>query len=413
MKALVLAGGYPQIALLNELRSRGISTILADYYESPVAKPYADVFYQESTLDVDAIRTIAEKEKVDFIITACTDQALLTMAKVSEELNLPCYIDYKTALKVTNKQYMKEVFRKNEIPTAKHATLTEFDEECISAMSYPLVVKPTDCNSSKGVKKVENLDELKTAFNEAIKMSRSRTVIIEEFISGDEVSVDVYVKDGVANVLAETISEKIQGNDKFIIYRALYPVLMTEDARHQIQVIAQQIADAFELKNSPMLIQMLYDGEKVYVIEFSARTGGGVKYKLIRRISGFDVISAVVDLTLGIQPEVVVQEPETRYISNEFLYCSPGTFDYVTGVEELINTGIISDFFLFKWQGANITQIENSGDRVAGVTIQGDTIAELKQKHKYAVEMIQVMDTFGNNIMRRDLLTDIDYYDKK
>ena len=37
------------------------------------------------------------REKVDFIITVCTDQALLTMAKVSEELGLPCYIDYETA----------------------------------------------------------------------------------------------------------------------------------------------------------------------------------------------------------------------------------------------------------------------------------------------------------------------------
>ena len=411
MKALVLAGGYPQIALLNELRSRGISTILADYYESPVAKPYADVFYQESTLDVDAIRTIAEKEKVDFVITACTDQALLTMARVSEDLNLPCYINYNTALKVTNKHYMKEVFRQNGIPTAKHITLTKFHEKSISKMSFPLVVKPADCNSSKGVKKVESLDELKTAFDEAIKMSRSRTAIIEEFIIGDEVSVDVYVKDGVANVLAETISEKIQGNDKFIIYRALYPVLMTEDARHQIQVIAQQIADAFELKNSPMLIQMLYDGEKVYVIEFSARAGGGVKYKLIRRISGFDVISAVVDLTLGIQPEVLLHEPESHYISNEFIYCSPGTFDRVSGANELLESGVLSDFFLFKWKGAHSSRVENSGDRVAGFTIQADALDELKQKHLRATTEISIMDIEGRDIMRRDLLTYIDYYD--
>ena len=111
MKALVLAGGFPQIALIEELKRRGIFTLLADYYENPVAKPFADKFYRASTLDVDAIRGIAVSEKVDFIITACTDQALLTVARVSEELGLPCYIDYKTALNVTNKQYMKKVFQ--------------------------------------------------------------------------------------------------------------------------------------------------------------------------------------------------------------------------------------------------------------------------------------------------------------
>ena len=82
------------------------------------AKKYADVFYQASTLDVAAITDIAVKEKVNFLITACTDQALLTVAKVSEDLGLPCYIDYQTALNVTNKAYMKKVFEEHGISTA-------------------------------------------------------------------------------------------------------------------------------------------------------------------------------------------------------------------------------------------------------------------------------------------------------
>ena len=77
MKALVLAGGLPQIALINELKKRGIVTVLADYFENPVAKEYADIFYRESTLDVEAITRVAKQEKVDFLITVCTDQALL------------------------------------------------------------------------------------------------------------------------------------------------------------------------------------------------------------------------------------------------------------------------------------------------------------------------------------------------
>ena len=88
MKALVLAGGFPQIALIRELKRRNITTLLADYYPNPVAKPYADAFFQISTLDVPAITDLARREQVDFLITACTDQALLTVAQVSEELVL-------------------------------------------------------------------------------------------------------------------------------------------------------------------------------------------------------------------------------------------------------------------------------------------------------------------------------------
>ena len=93
MKALILAGGDPQIRLIEELKQRGYYTILADYTEHPVAEVYADKFYRESTLDIEKIKEIAISEKVDIVITCCTDQALNTVSVISEELNLPCYIN--------------------------------------------------------------------------------------------------------------------------------------------------------------------------------------------------------------------------------------------------------------------------------------------------------------------------------
>lgn len=407
MKALVLAGGFPQIALIKELKSRGYETVLADYYAEPVAKPYADKFYQVSTLDIEAITKVARDEQVDFLITACTDQALLTVAKVSEDLGLPCYIDYKTALNVTNKQYMKEVFVKNNISTAKHVIMGELDELRIKDMQYPLIVKPVDCNSSKGVKKVENIDELKKAFNDAVRFSRTNTAIIEEFIDGEELSVDIYVEDGRANVLSVSSLDKIADNDKFVIFRGRYSEEVYNKVHDLVGGIAQQIADAFGIKNSPMLIQLITDGKRAFVLEFSARTGGGVKFMLIKKASGFDVISAVVDLTVGKLPHIERVKPENKYIFNEFIYCKPGIFDRLEGFDELKNNGVVTEYCLFKWKGAEFDTIENSGDRVAGFTIQADNYEELKAKHRKAVDGMKVLDIKGNDIMRRDLLTDI------
>ncbi|MBR5270819.1 MAG: ATP-grasp domain-containing protein, partial [Clostridia bacterium] len=274
MKALVLAGGFPQIALIKELKSREITVILADYFSDPIAKKYADKFYQISTLDVDAIRKLAQDEKVDFLITACTDQALLTVAKVSEDLGLPCYIDYDTALNVTNKSYMKKVFDEFDISTAKHVVMSELDINSVSKLKYPLIVKPVDCNSSKGVKKVENYDELKEAFDYAVKISRTDTAIVEEFIQGTELSADIYVEDGKVHILSVSKLDKIGDKNKFVIFRGWYNPVESEPVMEHIKETAQQIADAFNLKNTPMLIQMISDGQKVYVLEFSARTGG-------------------------------------------------------------------------------------------------------------------------------------------
>lgn len=409
MKALVLAGGFPQIDLLNELRDRGISTVLADYYAEPVAKPYADKFYQVSTLDVEAITNVAKSEKVDFLITVCTDQALLTVAKVSEELGLPCYIDYQTGLNVTNKSYMKKVFAENAIPSAKHVIMGVFDENKLAGMKYPMIVKPVDCNSSKGVAKVVCIEELISAFDKAVGYSRTKTAIVEEFVDGTELSVDVYVEQGKAHVLSVTNSDKIQDNQKFVIFRSKYPIVRSEVVNKKISDASQRIADAFGIKNSPMLIQLIVRDEDIFILEFSARTGGGVKHRLIERICGFDVIKAVVDLTLGEIPHLEIKPPQSRYIVDEFIYCRPGVFDRLEGFDSLVQDGILSNYFLFKWSGAVFDTIENSGDRIAGFTIQADSIEDLKKKHCIANSRIKAIDNNGEDMIRHDLLTNIEY----
>lgn len=404
MKALVLAGGLPQIALLNDLRRRGITTVLADYYENPVARPYADIFYRESTLDVDAITRVAKQEKVDFIITVCTDQALLTMAKVSEELGLPCYIDYQTALNVTNKSYMKKIFKEKDISTAGFAVMAELDMDQLKDLRYPLIVKPVDCNSSKGVKKVNNVKELEKAFSYAVELSRTGTAIVEEFVDGPELSVDVYVENGAVHILNVSQLDKIPEEDKFVIFRSKSPEKMSVNLKAQIQKTAQQIADAFELKNSPMLIQMISDGERAYVLEFSARTGGGEKFIMIEKISGFDVIEAVVDLTLGNFPHVEKQTGKELLFATEFIYCTPGTFDHLENFDELKNQGIITDYYCFKSKGAEFDSVSNSGDRIAGFSIVGEDFDELNGKHCTAIQKLKVINSHGQDMVRRDLL---------
>ena len=410
MKALVLAGGYPQIALIQELKSRGITTLLADWNEAPVAKAYADVYFQASTLDEEAITRIAREEKVDFLITACTDQALLTVAKVSETLGTPCYVSYETARNVTNKSYMKQMFMEHGIPTSQHVTMGQLDYSKLENLRYPLIVKPVDCNSSKGVKKVTNLQELETAFADAVRFSRTKTAIVEEFVTGEEISVDVYVENGKAHVLCVSNSDKIASSDKFVIFRGKYPAVAEGPIMDQIRSTAQKIADAFGLKDSPMLIQLMCDGSRIYVLEFSARTGGGVKYRMIQNVSGFDVIKAVVDLTLGEKPHVQTTEPRCKYLANEFIYCRDGIFDHLENFDRLQQEGVLSEYFLFKWKGAQFDGVENSGDRVGGFTVLDDTLEGIVEKHNTAVQELRVIDINGQDMMRHDLLAPLTFH---
>lgn len=397
MKILVLAGGSDQIALINELKDRGHIVILVDCFENPPAKSYADKHIVASTLDVDVVKQIASEENVSLVCTACTDQALLTVANVSEQLNLPCYISYKTALNVTNKSYMKEVMLANNIPTAKYKILDSVDLEVIKVFKLPVVVKPVDCNSSKGVKRVDNKDDLEKFLKDAINFSRTRTAIVEEFKAGKEISADFYIENGIAKFLSATTSTKIKNRKSFTILSSDYPAI-DENQKGNLIEIANNIAAAFQLDNCPLLIQLINENGELNVLEFSARMGGGSKYHLIKVLSGVDIMKKYVDRILGEFP-CVLPSKQVEYCKMVYLYCTPGIFDKVMGLEELKQEGVIDAYFLYKTAGMQIHGAETSGDRPAGYLITAQTAKELQTKLDYADSHIAVISDRGVDIM--------------
>ena len=403
MKALVLCGGKPQIALIHELKRRNITAILADANDKAAAVQYADVFYKVSTLDVVGIEKIALAEKVDFILSVCADQMLLVAAQLSEKLNLPCYIDYETAKNVSSKEYMKRVFVENNIPTAKYIVGSSISLSVIGELNFPLIVKPVDCYSSRGVKKVLNYDELLSAFENAKNLSRTETVIVEEFVDGLELSVDIYVENGKVNILCIRSLDKIPNSEKFIICRGNYPAKISLATKGRVQDVAQKIVEAFGLVDTPMLIQMKINDEQIHILEFCARTGGGIKYRLLPKVCGFDVVKAVLDLTLGEKPHVAMK-PLNTFIVDEFLYCNPGILDHTEGFEELLKNGVIDHYEIYKSAGYQFDEINSSGDRVAYFSVVADTEAELRRKHQIAASVVKAVDNKGKDLIRHDII---------
>lgn len=403
MKAIVLAGGFPQIALIEELKKRSYTVILIDYLPDPVARRHAEIFYQESTYNIEKVREIAKKEEVEFLITVCTDQALLTVAHVSEHLDLPCYIDSSIGHNVTNKKFMKEKFVAGDIPTAKHSIVKDINNLSLDCLTYPLVVKPVDCNSSRGVKKVINESQLIVALKDAIKFSRTNTAIVEDFVSGNEASVDLYVENGIAKILAITQHGITKSKDAFLVYKYDYPLELSQKIHDRIADVAQKIVDEFNLKNCPMLIQLIYNEEDISIIEFSARTGGGIKYRMIEDVTGVNVINTVIDLTEGKIPHIEPQFKDIK-LTNEFLYCNNGVFNHIEGFDELVSEGILHAYYVFTNKGQRFVKAADSGDRIAGITIIGSTFEEIQQKHAIATQRMRIVDENGIDILKRELL---------
>lgn len=401
-KILVLAGGADQIDLLKDLKERGYYTVLVDYYENPIAKPYADKHIQESTLDKEKILQIAINEQVENIITACTDQALVTVAYVAEKLDFPRQFSYEKALNVTNKLRMKEIMVANGIPTARFVNVHALDEG-VDELNYPLMVKPADSGSSKGVRKVNNRKELEDFFEYAQGESRTGRVIVEEFKEGKEVGIDCYILNGKAHILMMGQVNKKKVNDNtLLIFQTYIPAQISDLAKEKIQEIADSIAKVFELDNTPLLIQTLVDGDIVNVIEFAARIGGASKHRTIQIKTGFDILHANVDAVLGEIPQVITKDNHYFYSRNH-IYVKPSVFDHFEGVEELIQKGYLEELIPFKVKGTEIGCHWSSSDRVGSFLVKGTSLAELKEKISFVVKCLGVIDNTGVDVFNREI----------
>lgn len=405
-KIMILAGGNDQAALIEELRRYfhgDVEILLLDMVRNVKALPYADRFLQISTMDREKVLEAARQEKIDYILTACGDQPLSTMAYVSAQMWLPCYLTEEEVRNLTNKIYMKKKMVECGIPTAKHLYVEEGQKDIdLSGLQYPLIVKPVDSNGSKGVKKVMSQDELGSLLQEAFHYSISKNAIIEEYKDGTELSVDVYVEGTTAKLLSVTTSNKIKENkDSFTILQSEYPpsVAYSED---KVREISQMIVDGFCLKDMPLLVQMIVGNGEYNVVEFSARMGGGSKYHLINVLSGIDIMKVYVEMVMGKKPHVEPKKQWNHALMN-YVYCYPGTFDKLENFDELKDKGTIYSYFTYKMPNTVIEKSNTSSDRVAGFLVVGNTREEVDQKLQEANSALRVLDPEGKDIMRHDL----------
>lgn len=412
MNCIVTPGAIPQIAMLQELRKRGIHTILADMNPKAIARPYADEFCEVSAMDVEALVNLARDKKADFIMTCCADQVVLSVAAASEKLGLPCYIDLATAKEVSNKESMKKIMDRCGVPTAHYVVMDTFDKEKIADLKYPIIVKPVDAYSSRGVKKCFSESEVINAFEDAVRISRTNSAIVEEFKQGFEISVDGWVENGVAHLMSISVSDKIKGKDSFVIFRTKNPAPVSSEVEQKVADICKKLAAGIGIPNTPLHIQCITDNHDVSVLEFCARTGGSTKWEMIKRATQFDVVKGMIDITLGTAPHYEKKPRVAPFCMTDFIYCEPGIFDHVEGFEEMKKAGFINDYFVFRQPGGKTTPVSCSGDRVACFFVHANTVDELLEKHEIIRNSIKIIDPCGKDIMRHDLITVPQWFDE-
>jgi len=397
--AIILGGTNPHKELIKNLRDRGYYTILIDYYENPPAKSVADVHIRESTLDKDAVLEIAKRKNAQLVIASCIDQANIIACYVGEKLNLPIPYSLEIAKLVGNKTTMKKSMMDFSIPTAKYISVKQNNSFKLNGLKFPLVIKPSDTNGSKGVKIVEDGKELQVGLEEAFNLSRNKEAIIEEFISGDEIGIDCFVGNSEAHILTMHKKRKPFLKDGSVIFSigSISPPPLSIEQTKLIKSIANQIAKAYNLKNTPLLIQVIVNENEIKVIEFALRIGGGLNFRKIKTFVGFDIISASIDSYLNKKVIITTKELEFFYSENH-IYTKPGVFGDIIGIRELIKNKVIEEFYLNKMKGSIIQEGNASKDRIGSYFVKGKSLSEIKEKIHTVMKKIKVFDNNGYKI---------------
>jgi len=401
--AVVLGGTDDHIALIEKLKHRNYHTVLVDYLENPPAKQAADEHVIENAFDENQVLKIAIEHSAKIVISTCIDQALNISCRVAEKLQLPAPLDSINAGLVTNKLKMKRRMIETGIPTSSFIEVTNVGDLENINLRYPLVVKPSDSHGSFGVRTVTSNNELIASVINALEISLSNRAIVEEFNPGIEVSVDALLANDEQIILMCSQLEKkpIDGGVN-LIFQSIAPAPITSTAHDKIKQIVEKIAVAFNLRNTPLLVQLIVNNDEVTVIEFSPRIGGGSKHQIIKHATGFDILEAAISSFHHETISIKWNSSETFY-SRSYVYAAPGTFSRVANIEPLVSDGTIVDFVLYKTPGMQIGNHHASKDRIGSFMVRGNSSTELREKIAHAVRTLEVYDKDNLPIMRKEI----------
>ena len=403
--AIVLGGTVPHAELICQLKARGYYSILIDYLPNPPAKVVADEHIIVSTLDKEAVLAVARSRNASLVICGCVDQANITACYVMERLGLTPPYSSDVANRVTNKGYMKQVLLENEIPTSRFVYVEKLEDGRNIDLRYPLMVKPADNNSSNGVKKANNPEEMMLFLKDALSISRNHKAIVEEFVTGKEISAYCFVSEHKAKLLmtAERLSV-MDGAEKVIkCYASVAPARISQLSKQKAEEIATRIAQAFDLDNTPLFFQGLVGDDSISVIEFAPRVAGGISFQTIKDNTGFDIISATIDSYLGEKVDFSSYHLPEYEMTVNTVYGYDGVYDHMTGYESLISDGIIEKMFFHKNPGAIIDNSRASSSRIGAFIVKGKNEKEIVQRVGEAFSRLDAWDNDGQSMIRREL----------
>lgn len=387
-KILVLGCGTWQVPWLKRAREMGMTVFATDWSADPDGKQYADVFEQIDLKDKEGSLAFAKKHQVEAVFTSA-DVGVQTAAYVAKNLGLP-YHSTEVAFRATNKEAMRQ--RAKEIglgiPGFQSCSSLEEALEAAANFGYPVILKPVDSASSRGVSVVENETELRAFFDTSLSASVSGTVLVEEFMTGTEGSVEALVANGKAVILG--ICDKAKSPLPYRYDLQLnYPGNYSENQFRNIESFIQKLVSGYEIQNGVIHVEIMVHEQDVRLIEFAIRgCGSKVITHLMPASRGFDVLTWLLSAAFGSIAPISLTQYKPGML--KFIMLPQGVIASVSGIETAKQIDGVLDCDIERKAGDQIGIIPDGRSRPGYLLAVADSKTQLEEVVQRAMETIKV-----------------------
>lgn len=325
-RLMILGTNEYQNPVILRAKELGYETHVYGLQRGEIGEQTADFFHPVDVCDFE--RMWQEVEILDpcGIVSICSELVLHTMNYLLRRRGIPCNSEWTEKIS-TDKYLMRKAMKEGGVDSPNFILVTDkmTIEDVYAAtteFNYPLICKPVDLSSSRGVYKIENKEGLKDALDYALGWSKKKEVILEEFIDGPEYSGESIAYQGQYKLLAIT-EKQTTGAPHFVETGHRQPARLSPKMIAKVEQTLYKAFASMKIEYGAIHpeFRITQDG-RIYFMEIATRMGGDcIGTDLTPLSSGYDFMGMVINICQGKAPDFTkIYEPklaEIHYITSQ------------------------------------------------------------------------------------------------
>ncbi len=371
-RIMILGAGVYQVPLIEKAKEMGLETVVVSPKGKYPGIPLADILLDIDTTDGSRIVEAAREYEILGVTTTGTDVCVPSLGMVVDALGLPG-TGYDAACRSMDKVLMKQAFTTHDVPTAAFDMFTDAGAAKAFAekLGYPVMVKAPDSSGSRGITKVNSEDEFQFAWERAHEVSRSKEIIVEQFLEGVEFGAQAFVSgDKVVAVFPH--GDTVTPAPYFSPIGHSMPTQLTEKQQTKTAQVIEQAVRALGLRDCVSNVDLMLVGDEPKMIEIGARMGATCLPENIAIYAGQDTYEYLIRLAMGEQPDFSV----TAKQANACLLLRSEKTGVVTSLEvpeDVLNHPDLLDFHWDVAVGDEVRKFKVGPDRIGHIIVKSDT----------------------------------------